>query len=111
MHEKLLNASDDELYAEIGKHLMLEETGFLPSSIKAMQERGQRYLSANLEKLTNAVCLNETVRRTAESGTRTEIGAAIAGAIESFVVGTAVSPVAALLCKRGVHNMCASHWG
>jgi hypothetical protein len=107
---RLLTETEDELYLEIGNQLALEETGFLPSNVKAIEERGRRYVAIHLAKLKSTVCANKMVQTAAKNGTYAELVAAVAAAIESFLSGTCVAPVAALLCKMGIHKFCEREW-
>jgi hypothetical protein len=108
--DALLNASEDDLLIEIGKRLTLEETGFLPPNLKAMGERGRRYVAAQTEKLRATVCSSNAVRSAADSGSQAELVSAVAGAIESIVAGTSLTPLAILLSKRGLQNFCEREW-
>ena len=78
--------------------------------MKAMEERGRRFVIAKIDAITKSICSSDAVRRASEGGSDPELAAAVAGAIESFVMGTALSPLAALMCKRGVNNLCQEHW-
>lgn len=107
--DDLLAKSDHELYVEIGRALALDETGFLPSGLDALGERGQRWFSARTEDLRQAVCSSGTVRAASKNRSG-DLLAAVAAAIESIVIKTAISPVCILIARIGLDRFCESEW-
>ena len=102
--------SEDDLLELIGKDITANERGALGLSTKQLIERANRWLKANLEDLKTRICGNATVRVCLESGDNTALIGAVSSLIENVCVGTSASPVAILLCRRGIGHLCETEW-
>lgn len=102
---------DEELYAEIGKRLTPAGVCYISAPHpKSFQIKGQKFFFGMQTRLQEIICTSTTIKSLAQKGFSTELVAAVLGLIESLAIGTAATPVAALICKRGLNQLCNKVW-
>jgi hypothetical protein len=68
------------------------------------------WCETNKQRLKRIICSNQDVRQLAKDGFSVELVAAVLALLESLSLGTAASPLAVLLCKRGLTDLCSEVW-
>jgi len=106
----LLETSERELEREIGRALTAGRAGALPLSAEELEAIARQWIGSRTERVRQALCGNDTVRRLAAGGFSTELVAAVSALVESLVLGTAGSPLVILLCRRGLRDLCSAEW-
>lgn len=107
--ENLLDASEEEILAEIGRVLMADAADALPRSPKELIELARVWSSKQIEKCQAIICPNGLVRELASEGFSVQLAIAVASLIESVTSGSAAIPLAYLICKRGIADFCSNY--
>jgi hypothetical protein len=108
--KQLFQKSEDELLVEIGHILSKNDLTALPRPIEELKDGATRWIQANWESIKRQLCSNQTIRQLAAKGFSAELVAMVLALLEKLSLGTAVSPLAVLLCKRGLQGMCSDYW-
>lgn len=107
--QRLLAASDDELFQLLGTEL--SGTQALPLSPAELIERGRRWFSAQEDMLRATVCINPRVKAlTLENRDDLALAAALADVLASLVLPVTPVTLAALIVRRGLKTFCELHW-
>ncbi|MEO3407386.1 hypothetical protein AAFN85_25935 [Mucilaginibacter sp. CAU 1740] len=101
---------DRDLLLSIGNALDEDSRAAFPAPVGQLLLNAKNYIHSKLGEYQIRVCGNDTVKELATGGFTTELVAAVIGLIESVTIGAAISPVAILLCKRGVLKICDNTW-
>lgn len=101
-----LSRSEEELLVELNKIVFHDPTA-LPST-KETIDRVNSWIKSNRKKLSNILCTNKKIRDLAEGGFSYELVITVFAALEAYHFGTAASPLAVLICKKGLAEYCKS---
>ena len=107
---QILNKSQDELLVEVGRALCAGDLTALPQTPQQLKNRASRWIDANWETIKSRICSNKDVRQLAKDGFSAELATAVLAMLESLSLGTSVTPLAVLLCKRGLQKICSDCW-
>lgn len=110
IESNLMEMSEEELLVEIGKRLDRGMVGAFPKPIPILKQRGEKFFQSNLGKCRETICPNKTIQELAQDGYTIELISAVAGLIESLTISVAVTPLAILLCKKGLFSLCQESW-
>ena len=110
INPELMKKSQDELLVEIGRALAATDLTALPQTPEQLKRHASRWLDTHWEAIRQRLCSNDKVRQLANDGFTAELTAAVLGLLESLSLGSAVTPLAVLLCRRGLRNVCSDHW-
>ncbi len=110
-HTEFLSLNEDELLIEIGLALDKDSLDAFPKPIAILKQRAEKFLIVQKKEYQDLICNSKKIQALASEGFTTELVAAVIGLIESITIGAAVSPIAILLCKKGIANFCSVHWG
>jgi hypothetical protein len=109
---KLLDASDVDLYAEIGRELT--GTSVVAPRVQDLIQHGRRWMNSKRIEIANVACQNEQIKAlaapTLSAHERVVLVCAFADIISHLVTGVAPITVAALLTRQGVQSLCESIW-
>lgn len=111
INQDLLDKSEDELLAEIGLALSESDLMALPESAKHLRKKASQWIVASWDSITSQICANQIIRQLAEDGFSAELVSAVAALLESLSLGSAVTPLAVLLCRRELKHICRDYWG
>lgn len=103
--EKYYSFSESELLVEIDK-LVFDDFNATPKALAEAKRRAEAWLSTKKVELSSAVCGNKKILTLRSKGFTLELVMAVFAAIEASAFGSAASPLAVLLCKRGIDNFC-----
>lgn len=109
--EQYLQLSEEALLVEIGKAAELAELGALPKSVAQLRQEGQAWVEDQSQKLKKALCGDANIKKAAGEGFSQRLVELVCTALEAAHFGTAITPVAVLLCRRGLSRLCSDAWG
>ncbi len=100
-----IEKSEEELYLEIGEFLF-KEMNALPKSKDEIITLTKGWIEQNNIYFKSKICGNDRISKIRKSGDMIELVSAVMAAIEASSLGSAVSPLAILLCKQGLNKLC-----
>jgi hypothetical protein len=109
-NDYFMTMNEDQLLATIGERLEKLELRAVPPRLEVLKQRAEKWLRANRDKLRKLLCHNQKVRHLAKNGFSADLVVAVLALIESLSLGTAASPLAVLLCRRGITSLCEDIW-
>lgn len=108
--QELFNAQEEELLIEIGKAILPSSLNALPRSRREILELSNRWVSVQTDKCRHLVCSNATIKELSDDGFSSQLVAALIALLETITIGTATTPLAILLCRRGIKHLCKDEW-
>src|SRR5688500_7838060 len=102
MRQDLFEANEDDLLMEIGKALLSDSADALPRSRQEIIELSRRWVDAQTINCRNILCGNRVIKELGGEGFSSQVVAAVAALLETAAFGTAATPLAFLLCRRGI---------
>jgi hypothetical protein len=101
---------DRALLVSIGNALDEDSRAAFPAPVNQLLINARNYINSKLSDYQIVICGNAAIKKLATDGFTTELVAAVIGLIESITISAAVSPVAILLCKKGLLKICDGTW-
>jgi hypothetical protein len=101
--------TDEELYLELGRG---NGPSALPSDPRDLIELGKKAFLTQSKRVRVAVCSNPNVRRLSNKNPDDNVAIAIEvlNVIASLCVSISPIPLAVLLVRKGLRNMCDEQW-
>ena len=110
LFQHLMTLDESDLLVETGKGLFEAEFSVAPIPDSVLVERVKRWIRRHAEELQLVICTKPAIQDVAQKGFSGELAMLVAGALESIVAGTAISPLAIYLCRRGLETLCSATW-
>ena len=102
--------SEDDLLLEIGYRISENDHFALPPGTDRLRKNALRWIESIKHKYIKVICRDEKIHGLAEDGYSFALVSAVLALLESIAIGTAASPLAVLICKRGIQKLCAEEW-
>jgi hypothetical protein len=105
MERKYLDFEEEELIFELDS-ILFDELHLTSKDKEEVRFRINSWIDTQREHLKELICTINIIKLAQKDEYYFELVACVFGALEAAKLGTATSPLAVLLCKRGIHKIC-----
>ncbi|WP_438423275.1 hypothetical protein [Aquimarina macrocephali] len=103
--KKYLDLSESELILELDR-IVFDDFTATPKSPEEVKGRLEAWLSSKKVELKEIICKNNSIKHLRTNEENLALVTAVFAALEASLFGSAASPLAVLLCKKGIDKLC-----